>query len=299
MKNQAFVLVIGFLACVFFTPQKVFSQTIPKDSTVRVTIQTTDDNEYVGYIVAQTSEYISIKTDNLGVINIPKKMIRRLQEVRKEQMVDGEYWYDNPYATRYFFGPNGYGLRKGEGYYQNAWIFFNQVSYGVTRNFTIGAGLFPGFLFAGSATPIWLTPKVSIPLQKDKVNMGVGGIFATLPGSEGGGSFGVMYGQLTIGPRDRNINFGLGYGYAGDSWANTPTVTISGMYRTSKKFAVMTENYIFDTGDENLVLLSVGGRFIGRHVAVDAGLFIPAVSDGVFAIPWLGLNVPFGNPVYD
>ena len=282
----------------FFIQQNGFAQNIPKDSTLQVTIQTTDDNEYVGFIVAQTPETVSLKTDKLGVINIPKKLIRSIQEVRKEQIVDGEYWYDNPYATRYFFGPNGYGLRKGEGYYQNAWIFFNQISYGVTKHLTIGAGFVPGFLLGGGATPIWLTPKVSIPLGKDKVNLGVGGLFATALGSEGG-SFGVAYGQLTLGPRDRNINFGLGYGYAGDEWADTPTITISGMYRASKKFALMTENYIFDTGEENFILLSFGGRFIGRRVAIDGGLFVPAVEDGLFAVPWLGVNVPFGHPVYD
>lgn len=299
MKNQFFLFISALLACIFLVQQKSVAQNIPKDSTVRVTIQTTDDNEYFGFIVAQTSESVSIKTENLGVINIPKKLIRSIQEVRKEQIVDGEYWYDNPYATRYFFGPNGYGLRKGEGYYQNAWIFFNQVSYGVTKHFTIGAGLVPGFLFGGGATPIWLTPKVSIPLSKDKVNLGVGGLFATALGSDGGGSFGVAYSQLTLGPRDRNINIGLGYGYAGDDWADTPTVTLSGMYRATKKFALMTENYIFDTGEENFILLSFGGRFIGRRVAIDAGLFVPAEGDDLIAIPWLGLNVPFGHPVYD
>ena len=299
MKNQLLPIATAFLICLFFIQQKGFAQNIPKDSTVQVTLRTTDDNEYVGFIVAQSAETVSLKTENLGVINIPKKMIRDIQTVRKEQIIDGQYWYDNPYATRYFFGPNGYGLRKGEGYYQNAWIFFNQISYGFTKHLTIGVGLVPGFLLGGGATPIWLTPKVSLPLNKDKVNLGVGGLFATALGSDGGGSFGVAYGQLTFGPRDRNINIGLGYGYAGDDWADTPTVTLSAMYRATKKFALMTENYIFDTGEENFFLLSFGGRFIGRHVAIDAGLFIPAEGDAFIASPWLGVNVPFGHPVYE
>lgn len=298
MKNMILTFGLGLFALCALNPQTAYAQDIPKDSTTQVSIQTTDGNEYTGYIVSQSPESISLKTETLGTLNIPRKMIKSIQRIRKEQIVAGEYWYDNPYATRYFFGPNGYGLRKGEGYYQNAWIFFNQVSYGISDNFTIGAGVIPLFLFNGTATPVWLTPKVSIPLQKNKVNLGVGGLFAIVAG-EDNSSFGVAYGQLTLGPRDRNINFGLGYGYAGDDWANSPTVTISGTFRTSKKFALMTENYIFDTGDSNAILLSFGGRFIGRHVAIDAGLFIPAEGDATIAIPWLGINVPFGHPSYD
>jgi len=298
MKHQFLRLLLAMFVMASASTHAV-AQEIPKDSTVRVVVRTTDDNEYIGYIVGQTQESVLLKTDNLGTIILQKRMIRSIQPIQKQQIVQGEYWYDNPYATRYFFGPNGYGLRKGEGYYQNAWIFFNQVSYGISKNFTLGAGLIPLFLFAGAPTPIWLTPKFSFPLQKDKVNLGVGGLFATVLGEDGGGSFGVAYGQLTLGPRDRNFNIGLGYGYAGNDWANTPTISLSAMYRTSKKFALLTENYIFDTGDENFVLLSFGGRFIGRRIAIDGGLFIPAVGDIFIAIPWLGVNVPFGNPVYD
>ncbi len=298
MKSQILSRLIFLSATMFLALQIGYSQNIPKDSTVMVSVEMNDGNEFTGRILSQSPESIELKTETLGVITLPKRLIKTIQPIRTSQIVAGEYWYDNPYATRYFFGPNGYGLRKGEGYYQNAWIFFNQVSYGFTNNFTLGVGVIPAFLFAGAPTPIWITPKISVPIQKDKVNLGVGGLFATVLG-EGNSSFGIAYGQLTFGPRDRNINFGLGYGYAGDSWANTPTVTISGMYRTSKKFALLTENYIFDTGDENLFLLSFGGRFIGRHVAIDAGLFIPAEGGDIIAIPWLGVNVPFGHPTYD
>ena len=297
--NQHFLFRTFLLLACFALTGSAAAQTIPQDSSVQVSITTTDGNEYVGYIVDQTPEHISLKTETLGTINIPKKIIKTVQTVRKEQIVDGEYWYDNPYGTRYFFGPNGYGLRKGEGYYQNAWIFFNQFSYGITDNFTIGAGIVPLFLFSGTSTPVWITPKISVPLSKDKINLGVGGLFAAVLG-EDQGSFGVAYGQLTFGPRDRNLNLGLGYGYAGDDWASTPTVSVSGMYRTSKKLALMTENYIFDTGDEDLFyLLSFGMRFIGRRTAIDAGLFFPTADGDFFAVPWLGLNVALGNPSND
>lgn len=261
-------------------------------------VETTDDNNYIGVIREQDSEKIVLETPNLGKITLLRSAIHRMTPIRPEQIKNGEVWYDSPHATRYLFGPNGYGLRQGEGYYQNVWVLFNQISYGVTENFTLGVGLVPLFLFSGPS-PVWLTPKFSFPIQKDKVNLGVGALFATVLGDRdygGGGSFGVAYGQLTIGSRDQNVNFGLGYGYAGDSWANSPTLSFSTMLRGSKKFAFVSENYLFDTGDNNVGLLSAGCRFLGRRIAIDGALVAPVGVgfDTFIAIPWLGLNVPIG-----
>jgi len=58
------------------------------------------------------------------------------------------------------------GLHKGEGYYQNIWVFWNQASFGVTENFSLGFGIIPLFLFGGEAgqySPIWVVPKLSYP----------------------------------------------------------------------------------------------------------------------------------------
>lgn len=267
---------------------------IPTDTTQLFSIETRDGNIFLGYIRRIETDYLMLETEKFGDLKINKKEIQKIRTVGKNQIVEGEYWDDNPHSTRYFFGPNGYGLKKGEGYYQNTWILFNQVSYGISDNFSLGVGMIPLFLFAGTATPIWITPKLSIPLKKDAINLGVGGLFAVVLGEESG-SFGLAYGQMTFGPRDRNVNLGLGYGYAGDSWASTPTVSLSGIYRTGRKFALITENYLLDAGDENIALLSFGGRFIGRWIAVDAALVFPTGTGELIGIPWLGLTVPFGK----
>lgn len=258
-------------------------------------VETTDDNTYIGTIKGQDNNHIMLETKNLGTINILRANIRKMDPLRPEQVVNGEIWFESPHDTRYYFGPNGYSLHRGEAYYQNAWILFNQISVGVTDRFTVGLGIMPLFLFQ-SATPVWITPKFSFPIEKDRVNMGVGALLATVLGEDGGGSFGVVYGQLTLGSRDKNINFGLGYGYAGESWAEAPTISVSAMYRGSKKFAFITENYLFDTGYDKVGLISAGGRFLGRRIAIDGALALPIVSDFDFiGIPWLGINVPIGK----
>lgn len=258
-------------------------------------VETTDGNDFMGTIVEQDATLIKLKTEKLGIITIKKIDIKSMLMVSGIKKENGQYWLDNPQSTRYFWQPNGYGLRKGEGYYQNVWIFGNQVSAGITDHFSIGVGLVPMFLFGGAPTPIWITPKVSIPIQKDKFNLGIGVLAGTVVGDvgldRGNASFGIAYGSATIGSRDRNLSVGVGYGYSDGSWASQPLFTVSFLNRISDKGYVVSENYIFPDAS----LISIGGRRLIKRVSIDFGLFVPVAQglDTFVGIPWLGIAVPF------
>lgn len=266
-----------------------------KDTTILYRVETVDGNEYIGTLVSQDADVIVLKTEQLGNITLRKISIRKMTPIESDQVKDGVLWFDNPQATRYFWQSNGYGLKKGEGYYQNVWIFFNQFSYGVTDNFSVGAGIVPLFLFSGTSTPVWITPKFSIPVVKDKFNVGLGSMLGTVIGEEEAG-FGFVYGTTTIGSRNSNMSLGLGYGYAGGEWANAPLITLSGMWRTGQRGYLLTENMYIPTGEDDVLLMSFGGRRLIKNAGLDFGLFFPLLTeDSFFAIPWLGISIPFGN----
>ena len=113
----------------------VVSYTRAQDQVDTVTyyIQTTDGNTYRGQILSQDSISILFKLESFGEHSFMKKEIKKLRIIEKEQVIDGEYWMENPQATRYFFSPNAYGLKKGEGYYQNVWVMVNSFAVGITR----------------------------------------------------------------------------------------------------------------------------------------------------------------------
>jgi hypothetical protein len=259
-------------------------------------IETTDGNEFIGLLVEQNQTEVKLKTEKLGLIAIKRVDIKVMRLITGNKVIDGQYWFDNPQSTRYFWQPNAYGLKKGEGYYQNVWIFGNQLSTGLTDHLSVGVGLVPLFLFGGAPTPVWITPKVSIPVKKDKFNIGVGMLAGTVvAGSnwgDGGGAFGILYGTATIGSRDRNLSIGLGYGYSNGSWASQPVVTVSFLTRVSDRGYIVSESYVFPTGGS---LISLGGRRLIKRVAIDFGLFAPVLEDmsTFIAIPWLGISVPF------
>lgn len=293
MKNFPYqLIIILYLICHF--SEFAHGQETEGDQMLWI-IETRDGNEYFGKILKRDGGEIVLETENLGIINIRMENVRSMKVVNPQQVKDGEVWMENPQATRYFWAPNGYGLKKGEGYYQNVWVMFNQVSVGVTDNFSVGLGTVPLFLFSGP-TPVWITPKVSIPIKKDKINVGAGALVGAVVGEESS-SFGLAYGVLTLGSRNKNINIGLGYGFIDGEWANSPTITLSAPIRTGKRGYFVTENYLLDTGDANLVLLSAGGRVVWNRISLDYGGLIPAGTDidQLFIIPWLGFVVPFGN----
>lgn len=294
MKPTNLLRTIAILMCLFITSKAILGQTT-QDS-VSYYIETVDGNSFIGTIAEQDSEKIMLKTEKLGVITLRRADIRKMNVITPAKFKDGKYWFDNPQATRYFYSPNGYGLKKGEGYYQNIWVLFNSAAVGVTDNFSIGVGLVPLFLFGGTSTPAWITPKVSFPVTKDKVQIGAGALIGAVIGEENTG-FGILYGLTTFGSRDNNVTLGLGYGYAGGEMADSPMININGMFRTGARGYFLTENYIFSGGGSTTLFLSFGGRQIIKDAGLDYGLWLPvnADIDTFVAIPWLGLTIPFGK----
>jgi hypothetical protein len=288
-------LKVAFLSLLIFCGTLHLIAQNQQDSTRLVRIETIDGNEFVGEIIKTDTEKIYLLTKNLGEIGIPLLQIKSQEKIQKEQIVKGQLWFPNPQATRYFWSPNGYGLKKGEGYYQNIWVLWNQFAYGVTDNFSVGGGVIPLFLFAGAPTPVFGTMKLSLPLENEKLNIGFGGIFGTVLGESETG-IGILYGISTFGTPDNNVSFGLGYGYAFGELAESPMININGMFRISSRAYFITENYYINAGGDGVVMLSLGGRWIIKKAALDFALVMPVFDVSEFiAIPLLGFTVPFGT----
>lgn len=258
-------------------------------------IETYDGNNYTGQIISRDSVKVIFKSDKLGEITLKQTDIKKMVSLDATLEKGDHYWYPNPQSTRYFFSPNGYGLKKGEGYYQNIWVMINSFAIGLNDYVSVGGGTIPLFLFAGTPTPVWVTAKVSIPVSKDKINLGAGLLAGGVLGQSGTG-FGIFYGIGTLGSRDANISLGIGYGFADGTISSSPMINLNGMIRVGPRGYLLTENYLFTNGSGSTLLMSFGARTIIKEAGLDYGLVIPFVSgSGLFAGPWLGITIPFGN----
>lgn len=292
MKRLIFLLTAHLLLFGGLTAQ----ETTAVDTLNLVKIETNDGNTFVGEITEETDRYVVLSTEKMGRVTIQKQDIKtrmHLQGIRKEK---GEFWMPNPQSTRYFWAPNGYGLKKGEAYYQNIWVFYNQMSYGITNQFSMSAGMIPLFLLGGTATPIWVVPKFSFPVKENSLNIGTGAFMGTLLG-EDVGIFGLLFGTATFGSPDKNFSIGLAQGFSTEGWLKIPLFNISGMVRTGPRGYFITENYLITVEGESAAMISAGGRSIIKNIGLDYSLWIPIIPDlGTFvALPFLGITVPIGN----
>ncbi len=271
-----------------------------RDSTL-VKIVTVDGNEFMGKILSQNENEFRIRTETLGEVAIPKLKIKSIEKVDKTKLVDGEIWEQQPQESRYFFGPSGYGLRKGEGYFQNTGLLLNQVNYGATDNFSIGGGIMPFPFF----TPVWFTPKLSFPYKTGKGSAGIGLLYFNVFGSwldlnddnDRWQGAGMLYGMNTWGSREHQYTIGMGYGFAdGLGWANYPTFMLSTMHRNSKRWAFISENYMIPGDGSPVVLISGGMRYLGKVVTVDFGLFLALHEEfggSLPLLPWYSIAFPW------
>ncbi len=303
------LLLLLFLACFAFTAPH--AQDTTATTPVNATVLLKDGTQLRGLLLSESPVGIRIKTDNLGEMTITADKIDRIEKNTEGFYRNGQYWFRNPNSTRYFFATSALPLSKGEGYYQNAYIFVNSVSVGVTDHVTMGGGFVLNPTFRDWQV-LFLTPKVSFPSQSN-VTFGVGAIAVVVfnkeynynpqTGMEISSGIqtnlaGIAYGVATFGNVERNGSIGLGWGFAGEDVGKAPVINVSYMTRVGRKVGLVTENWLFIPGKGNPAagLLSGGVRFFGEKMSVDLGLWVPAVADldKFIAIPYVDFVIKFG-----
>ncbi len=277
MVRQVLFILLLVLSPFFSAAQSDSTKAKPK----LAEIELKSGKEYQGNIVRQDQEKLRLRQLDGTEIEISLDHIASINFISELDLV-------RRYAqTRYFFAPNAFSLKKGEAYYQNAWIFFNQVSVGLSDNFTLGMGTVPLFLFDPEVLgPLWITPKLCLPVIEDKMNVAVGGLYGTILGENV--TFGITYASATFGNIDNNATVSIGYGVVDGEWADLPTFAFSGMVKAGHHTYLVTENYYID----GFLIMSFGGRTDFRKLSLDYGLMVPGEFEGFF-LPWLGVTVPF------
>lgn len=295
MKKQWILFTIPILLLICYNG--LSAQELPQDPNIEYAeIKTKDGNFYLGQILSENEEQIVLKTESVGTISIQHAQIKKIKKFPASKFIDGKYWFTNPNSTRNLFTPTGYSLKSGEGYYQNFMVLINSANFGLTDHFTIGFGTIP--LYFDGNFNFMITPKFSIPIVENKVNVAAGVLYARAFQE----NLGIAYGVTTFGSIDNNFTFGLGYGFSGGEAAKRPIITISGVSRVGRKFGLITENWIipysdFEDGIKYQLFATYGVRYIAESITVDfAFINNRDIRSSLFiGIPMVGVVIPFGN----
>jgi hypothetical protein len=266
---------------------------IPDSTKVQV-MRLRDGSSIVGRVTEAGADTVRFTT-NGGTLSIARLDIAELREVDRSSMRRGEVLPANPNATRLLFAPTGRMLAKGEGYFNDTYLFLLSVHGGVTSRFTLGGGMSVLPLDDFTDNVLFVTPKVGV-LASPKLNIAVGALAGFVGGFVDDGenaSFGVIYAVGTAGSPDASITFGTGLAYAGGSFADAPVAMLGAETRLGRRVAFVTENYLIPYDDANAVI-SYGLRFFGEKLSADLAFWNVPGKDLVFpGIPYVAFSVKF------
>ena len=274
------------------------SESPAPDSTV--TVHIVDGTKLTGRIVGQDDAGILLITPARLEIRIPLTSIVSIEALRG-RVVEGVVLRSDPNYSRLMFAPTGSPLKAGEGYFSDYYVFFPGVSYGITDQVSMTAGLsiIPGI--AIDKQLITLAPKVGFRLSETRA-VSTGILYVTVPNE--GAAAGIAFAIGSLGHWDRSVTAGVGIGYtkqgrrADFEFAKHPIIMLGGNIRLSNSLALVSENW-FITG-EGVSLgeqpLGITLRFFGEQIAADVGFIIigEILKEG-FPIPWLSLVYHFND----
>ena len=271
-----------------------------------VIIETVDGSVVYGFVVDRTDDAVVVRSNSLGTVTVPSIEISKIKYIDNiTNIIFDKNGFPVSFhnSTHHFFFPTGYGLKKGQSYYQNVWVFGNTVSYGVSDNFMITGGMEIGsILFAGAVPGFLVSTKFSVPFNNQK---GAFGINATVLGPPGDSfdATGFLTSSITFGSRNNNFTIGAGAGFNFDGGITDEVIPVilAGMTRLSSKISFVTENYFifqndFDQAD---AMMSAGIRIHFKQLgnAMNIGLVRPlSIDTGPFiAFPLVSATVALNN----
>lgn len=207
------LLLLGWLLLVSLTASAQ-DDFYKKDQSTRrcYTITLVDGTKLIGELIRQDSTEAVIKTKNLGQVTVKADQITSMVAVGTDASgrpaeENGTVGYPNLFPQYMHLTPTAYQAERGKGYFRNSLVYITQFDYGITDNWSVGAGFFtiiPSALFS-------LNTKVSVPVSKT-VRLGVQGQYIIGNDLFDNAQFGTSYlqGIATIGTPQRNVTVGIG-----------------------------------------------------------------------------------------
>jgi hypothetical protein len=284
-------LISGFILPVTFEASAQDTQSPATHNTKYVRIFLQNGGMFEGEVLEINESTFLINTLELGKMRITKTDISSITYITADEV--GKMTFSNrtgdinPQPTRYFFAPSGLQLKKGEGYYQNAWLIYNQVSYGVSDHLTVGMSMTP----FGTGGTVKFGGKLS-----DKVNVSAGGI-ALVPFT-GDAPLGIGFANITFGDERKNLSISSGVGFS-DGGDNITLLNVSAMFEVSSNLWIITENYqIFQTSSysgnpDNVTIVSMGIRRASKNRDILWDYAWVALPAEEVYLPWLSCTIPF------
>ena len=265
------------------------------DTTVIHVVKLRDGSTVVGRITALSADSIKVRL-NQGEVSLVRSGITEVRQVPAALMRNGQYWFENPHATRLLFSSTAFPLEKGTGYYANTWLFIHTFAVGLSDRFTLGGGAttIPGIAFQDNL--FLLLPKYTV-ISRPRAHFALGALLGLLPFDDDFdnevASAGFLYGVGTFGTRESNVSLGAGWGYNDAEITSRPLIMLGGQGRIARRVSLISENWFFPDGDDTEGAISYGLRLLGESISADIAWVTPLGVGSRIGFPWLGFAFKF------
>ncbi|MES2728463.1 MAG: hypothetical protein V4643_15245 [Bacteroidota bacterium] len=305
MKERIRILIAISFLLIGFTRVKAQQQDTTinsekrKDSLQEVNVTLKDGTVLKGSIIAISLQELTLRTTFAGTVVLKQEDIASIVNVKNSGVSQPVTTNSNavndknpnnlpivsfggsksngnyvPYLAqhKYLVSNNYMGLKKKEFIYQNIWVLYNGVDYGLSDNFSIGGGGF--FLGVIVFTNIHLRTQFQIS-EMVKIGAAYNVFFTPNNGfnTNRSSSTGVLSGGITIGTKDLNITTSIGQAkrLGGSSADPINGFSVSGYVKVGNTLALITDNLFINNSDHNN-FLSAAFRLSGRNTVFDFGL---------------------------
>jgi len=246
-------------------------------------VEMADGSVYKGDFVSESDTQLVLDVLGVGETKIERRFIKKIEKMDERFRSNGDgFTYENPLYSQYYVSQSALSLRKGEAYYQNIELFVNTFAYGITDNFTLSGGFETISIFVGEFPGLYISPKYTFGNTESILNFGIGANLATYQFDE---IFGSTYGMMTIGNTNDNLTLGVGFGFFGDNFEETPVFNVSGMTRFGQKIGMVAD--IFYASEETIGAITL--RYMNKSFAFDLG----AAFGGGSAFPLVSSTIKF------
>ena len=92
-----------------------------------------------GRFVRRDSTMITLQKPNGQFTYFEPELLARIDTVQGDLSSDGGRTFQNRFAPYLLTGVTAHNPEKGRFYYRNTWLLFNELHYGITRNWSVGA----------------------------------------------------------------------------------------------------------------------------------------------------------------
>lgn len=184
----------------------------------------------------------------------------------------------NDYAATYLgITTTPYTLPKGAMNYQNLYVGYNGVEYGVTDRFSLSGG-FSLFNLTGEGGGAFFTLAKYNFHRSNNTALSISNLNIVYPSYDGIGAVSILYANAAFGNKNNFVTLGAGFGYSFEE-ADIPVGIFTFGYhnRFSKSTAFIADVWLavldLDSNGVGIPLPSIGFRFfLKNEITIDLGL---------------------------